>query len=311
MTVSVIIPFYNLKDYVRPALESVVGASVVTGLKLEVICVDDGSTDGTSRLIDEFVSASAGTPAFDFKVLHKPNGGEGSARNAGLAAASGEWVTFLDGDDVWLKDMLVSFADAAGRHSSADIIGFRFAPFEDGAALPHPSVTHPMEMEFVMEEFIPAAAVLNLGVFPTFFRREMFSSLSFSALPLGADRLYVAECLALSKRLVMSDLVVHGYRVREGSMARAQWNERKVRSMVDFAAGSLKALVSSGKRLESGGTAYLWDVLLQVTPKQLRRMSGDASGAREHWLSTLARIDAVGMSLWQRIKRFRYLHGRR
>ena len=311
MTVSVIIPFYNLKDYVRPALESVVGASVVPGLKLEVICVDDGSTDGTSRLLDEFAVASAGSPAFDFRVLHKPNGGEGSARNAGLAAASGEWVTFLDGDDVWFRDMLTAFADVVGRHSSSDIIGFRFAPFEDGKELPHPPEAHTAEKEFATKGFIPAAAVLDLGVFPTFFRRDMFSSVSFTALPLGADRLYVAECLAVSELLVMSDRIVHGYRVREGSMARAQWNERKIRSMVDFAAGSIKALVSSGKRIESGGAEYLWDVLLQVTPKQLRRMSEDASGARRHWLSTLERIDAVGMSFWQRIKRFRYLHGRR
>ena len=88
--VSVIIPAFNVEDYVRLAVESTLDQTYAS---IEVIVVDDGSTDGTARVLEEFGSA--------ITLIRKPNGGIGSACNRGVAASHGEVIALLDADDVW------------------------------------------------------------------------------------------------------------------------------------------------------------------------------------------------------------------
>ena len=89
--ISVIIPVYKVEKYLDKCIESVVGQ---TYSDLEIILVDDGSPDGCPAMCDAWAEKDE-----RIKVIHKPNGGLSSARNAGLAAASGEYVFFLDSDD--------------------------------------------------------------------------------------------------------------------------------------------------------------------------------------------------------------------
>lgn len=88
--VSVIIPTYNRESSVAEATRSVLEQE---GCELEVIVVDDGSTDRTAEVLEPFGSA--------IRVIRQPNAGVSAARNAGMAAARGEWLAFLDSDDLW------------------------------------------------------------------------------------------------------------------------------------------------------------------------------------------------------------------
>lgn len=287
MTVSVVVPFYNLERYVGPCLDSVVAAvravAVEPGRGVEVVCVDDGSNDSTSRLLDEY---SASVPGISIRVIHQPNGGEGAARNTGVAAATGEWVTFLDGDDVWLPNHLEVALPILQRHPAADIVALKYANFDDGAQPPEPTCAE--ARVFDLAESVPSEAVLEVGVFPTFFRREFVVQGNFSPLPLGADRLYMAQCFARARTVVKCDAVVHGYRVRAGSMARAVWNARKVSSQCDYAFGSLTVLAESGKKVGREGLSYLASLWLSDVPNRISRLSGDARrSAWEHWRGTL------------------------
>ena len=90
--ISVIIPVYNAADSIRNTVEGLMGQGFPS---LEVILVNDGSTDGSAAECDSLASMYEGV-----HVIHKPNGGVSSARNAGLGAASGEYVMFLDADDM-------------------------------------------------------------------------------------------------------------------------------------------------------------------------------------------------------------------
>ncbi|MBQ7544182.1 MAG: glycosyltransferase family 2 protein, partial [Synergistaceae bacterium] len=89
--VSVIIPVYNVERYITRCLQSIIDQTHKT---IEVVPVDDGSPDKCGAIIDEFA-------AKDSRVIpvHKTNGGVSSARNAGLDAARGEYIMFVDGDD--------------------------------------------------------------------------------------------------------------------------------------------------------------------------------------------------------------------
>src|SRR5579872_3523283 len=94
-TVSVIIPAYDSERYVADAVRSVLAQ---TYRPYEIIVVDDGSTDGTARALEAFGG--------EIRYLHQDNRGEPAARNTGMRAATGEYIAFLDSDDLWLPQKL-------------------------------------------------------------------------------------------------------------------------------------------------------------------------------------------------------------
>ena len=114
--VSVIIPIYNVGAYLRQCILSVCGQSYE---KLQIILVDDGSTDDSPAVCREFAEA-------DSRVIlvRKENGGLVSARKAGMRAASGLYVSFVDGDDWIDPDMYEQLMGQAAEHSYPDIIAF-------------------------------------------------------------------------------------------------------------------------------------------------------------------------------------------
>ena len=90
---SIIIPVYNVAPYLRECLDSVLAQ---TFTDWECLCVDDGSADESGSILDEYAQRDS-----RFLVFPKKNGGVSAARNLALDNAKGEWICFLDGDDVW------------------------------------------------------------------------------------------------------------------------------------------------------------------------------------------------------------------
>ena len=91
MLFSVIVPIYNVKKYIHPCVDSILSQNV---RDYEVLLVDDGSTDGSAAVCDEYARKDTRV-----RVIHKPNGGLVSARNAGISQAKGEYILYVDGDD--------------------------------------------------------------------------------------------------------------------------------------------------------------------------------------------------------------------
>ena len=98
--VSVIIPVYNVEEFIFRTVESVMNQDYKN---IEIILVDDGSPDNSAKIIDELAKKDD-----RITCVHKENGGVSSARNAGLRIASGEYVTFIDGDD-WVEPKYISY----------------------------------------------------------------------------------------------------------------------------------------------------------------------------------------------------------
>lgn len=92
--VSVVVPVYNVASYLEQCLDSVVNQ---TYKNLEIILVDDGSTDGSGAICDRYAEKDS-----RIQVIHKENGGLSSARNVGLERITGEWALFVDSDD-WIE----------------------------------------------------------------------------------------------------------------------------------------------------------------------------------------------------------------
>lgn len=107
MLISVIIPVYNVESFLRECLDSV-RAQLCTDW--EAICIDDGSTDRSGAILDEYAAMDG-----RFRVIHKPNEGVSVARNLGLSMAGGEYVCFVDGDDTVTDRWLADYRDAIKR----------------------------------------------------------------------------------------------------------------------------------------------------------------------------------------------------
>ena len=118
--ISVIVLVYNVEPYLREAVDSVLHQSYQN---LEVILIDDGSTDGSGRICDLY-----GRKDRRVKVIHQPNLGLSAARNTGLDLCRGEMIAFLDPDDAYQRDMLRKMSDAMTT-SGADIVECNFAVY--------------------------------------------------------------------------------------------------------------------------------------------------------------------------------------
>lgn len=106
--VSVIIPVYNTEKYLSKCIDSVIKQSLSD---IEILCVDDGSTDGSSEILDKYAKKDT-----RIKVIHQENGGYGKAVNAGIDNASGEYVGIVESDDSVLSNMYESLYDAAKKN---------------------------------------------------------------------------------------------------------------------------------------------------------------------------------------------------
>lgn len=114
--VTIIVPVYNTSAYLHRCITSIINQ---TYKQLEIILVDDGSTDESPRICEDYAKKDCRV-----KVIHKTNGGLSSSRNTGLDHATGEWITFVDSDD-WIANDTVQFcADYISTDDSIDVVQY-------------------------------------------------------------------------------------------------------------------------------------------------------------------------------------------
>ena len=121
--ISVIIPVYNVEKYLRECIDSVLNQSYQN---LEIILVDDGSTDSSGEICDEYEKQD-----IRIRVIHQKNQGLSGARNTGFQNANGEYVYFLDSDD-WIVPEAIKCLVKRAEEESADVVFFEAFSFEDG-----------------------------------------------------------------------------------------------------------------------------------------------------------------------------------
>ena len=114
MRYSLIVPLYNREDTIRACLDSLLSQTISD---YEIIIVDDGSTDNSGKIADEYAQNHE-----KIKVIHKQNGGASSARNVGIDNASGEYILFPDSDDKYEKNLL----DEVDKFYGNDLIVFGY-----------------------------------------------------------------------------------------------------------------------------------------------------------------------------------------
>ena len=125
MKISIIVPIYNVENYLDKCIKSIVNQSFKN---LEIILVDDGSPDRCPQMCDAWAERDA-----RIRVIHKENGGPSSARNAGIELASGDYVIFLDPDDYWMGTNALCHLYEIAIQFNADVVRGEYVSIdEDG-----------------------------------------------------------------------------------------------------------------------------------------------------------------------------------
>jgi glycosyltransferase involved in cell wall biosynthesis len=173
--VSVIIPTYNRSRLVVEAIASVLGQTVSD---IEVLVVDDGSTDDTRAAVEAIKDTR-------LHYFHKPNGGVSSARNMGLARASGEYICFLDDDDLWPENWLSVMLDALADNPDYDIAySPRILLYPDGSRVKSGAWDHCRSGNLTHELFME----MSMQVSSMCFRRKAMDGFTFDVnLPNSED----------------------------------------------------------------------------------------------------------------------------
>lgn len=144
---SIVIPVYKVEKYLRQCLDSVLAQSYTD---FEIVVVDDGSPDNCPAICDAYAAADSRVT-----VIHKENGGLSDARNAGLLAATGEYVIFMDSDDYYLSTDLFTEIDAKIAETACDAVFFQYRKYiEKSKTLKESPVPYPETMRMSCNEVL-------------------------------------------------------------------------------------------------------------------------------------------------------------
>ena len=211
--ISVIIPVYNIQQHLRECLDSVLGQSYP---HLQVICVDDGSTDESPAILAQYAQKDNRV-----QVIRQQNAGPGAARNTGLEAATGEYVIFLDSDDWFEPDFLEKMVDTAVREG-ADVAICRAVEFDTNSGRELPSEWMmkkqylPGKLAFAPQEMADHLFQFTYGMpWDKFYRRELLTSsgIRYPALKNSEDLAFVYPTLLAAKRIAVVDEVLIHHRI--------------------------------------------------------------------------------------------------
>jgi len=144
-TVSVIIPTYNRADYLCEAIESILNQDI-QNCQIEIIVVDDGSTDNTKETLRKFGNR--------VRYVYQDNGGAGLARNRGIDEATGEWISFLDSDDRWLPEKLTLQFKVLDAFPGYNAIHSEFQIFDEKGVLTNKGLKHWLSDPSIWEKIL-------------------------------------------------------------------------------------------------------------------------------------------------------------
>ena len=294
--ISVIVPAYNIESYLSATLDSILAQ---THENLEILVVNDGSKDGTGAVIDRYAAMDR-----RIRAIHKENGGVTSARLRGLGEATGEWIGFVDGDDLIEPDMYERLLENALKYD-ADIshCGYQMVfpsrvdyYYNTGRLLEQDRDTGLKDL--VEGRFVEPGLVIKL------YRRSLFEGLAGrmdTSIKTHEDVLMNYWLFKASRKSIYEDVCPYHYVLRHGSASSSKLNLNKLRdplkvSMVIHADAEdhlrPTALARMARQLISGASMDAG-----VQPELVKPYRRECRGELRRRLGDILRCSAAGSKL--------------
>ena len=227
--ISIIVPVYNMEQYLERCMNSIWQQ---TYTNLEIILVDDGSTDQSPQMCDDYARKDN-----RIKVVHKQNGGLSDARNAGLAIASGAYIGYVDSDD-WIEpDMYERMYQACVEHD-AQVAVCRYAQvYKDHVVQGGNGKVTAFEREELLRIYIGGDDdyVIYNSVWSKLFAREVVEGVQFPKGRNSEDIMYTTKAFCKADRGVYIDTCLYDYVLdRDGSIMNVKRGERMFQDELPF-----------------------------------------------------------------------------
>lgn len=218
--ISIIVPVYKVEAYLDECVQSLVDQ---TYANLEIILVDDGSPDRCPQMCDEW-----GRRDSRIKVIHKPNGGLSSARNAGLDVAQGDYISFIDSDDYVDRLMYEKLYKGINKYPNVDICSIKFLRLTDGYVEPYNKMWDKKEEVLVKSEDFGVFTILQKSCHAStnkLYRSYLLKDVRFRVGKTNEDTLFMYDLSKVieSKHVNMLELPYYAYyyRMHEGSICNS------------------------------------------------------------------------------------------
>lgn len=223
--ISIIVPVYKVEKYLRKSIESICKQAYSN---LEIILVDDGSPDGCPAICDEYSQRD-----FRVKVIHKKNGGLSSARNAGIDAASGKYIAFVDGDDSIHVDFIRILYELCKKYK-CDIAQCGFLMTDEESILLAPQQNMKVEVydtKETMKDFCRDSNVTSYWVaWNKLYKRELFEDIRYPNGRIHEDMFTSHQLLWKARKTAVTNLYLYYYLQRKESLTGGG---SKVRGEID------------------------------------------------------------------------------
>ncbi len=274
-TISVIVPVYNVASYLPQCLESILNQDYED---LQVLLIDDGSTDDSGVICDRFAARDS-----RIQVIHQKNGGAAAAKNAGLRAASGKYLSFVDSDD-YLEPDVYGFLVKTLEEAQADAVQGAFQEVYRSRREVRPLKPETLEGFDYLLRFpkdFSCALLWN-----KLYRREIFDGVFFEEGHKIDDEYFTYQGFLQPRKVVCTDQVIYNYRKRASSvMASPESAEQRILDCLDSIAKRRQKVRTSVPQLSRAFDENYLDVLwyLSCNPGSTERsLKALKSGLREY-----------------------------
>ena len=225
--ISVIIPAYNVEEYIKESLGCILNQ---TYKDIEIICIDDGSQDKTLKILKEHETQDS-----RIKIITQKNKGVSSARNKGLDVAKGEYILFLDSDDFIDPNALTELYSIA-KEKNTDLIIFKSKNFINDSNESFEEQYNKMEQLpsrfknklFSFEDLLDDFSRIDVTVWTKFFKHDLIADVRFDEDVIFEDNLFTMEYIFRANRIYFYDKQLHHRRLRPNSIITNKNNRKHV-----------------------------------------------------------------------------------
>lgn len=221
--VSIIVPVYNVEQYLCKCIDSII---TQTYKKIEIILIDDGSSDSSGIICDEYALKDS-----RIIVIHKENGGLSSARNAGLDVAIGDYVMFVDSDDFVEPDFCEVPLKIA-KEKNVDIVSFGYCRLYADGQIIETKTSNPRSLSKAegINQLITKSDVIHNYTWNKFYNKNLFKEIRFPIGKYYEDQATTYLLFHKASSIYVIDNILYNYIYRSSSIS-ADWNKPK--SIID------------------------------------------------------------------------------
>lgn len=224
--ISIIVPVYNVEPYIRPCIDSILNQ---TFSDIEVILVNDGSTDNSGVICDEYANNDERV-----KVIHKEYGGVSSARNVGIQNASGYYIGFVDGDDRISKDMYKEL-HRLSVSTNSDIAICKLGRVINGQLINQEHNHYVKELEHMeaMKELFKGV-LYRFSLCNKLFHRKCFKDIIFPEGRIHEDLSTTYKLFANANKAIYTNKIGYIYVKRENSILTSKYHEKRLEAFIGW-----------------------------------------------------------------------------